>query len=262
MDKSRASRRSALLIAAVVALASGTQQTHADGWRPGEPGRWVPGTPMTDSQDVSDWSGFYIGGKLGGAWGDASWTENFAEFNAPGGASFSPSSFAGGVIWGGNLQMGNWVFGLEAAFLGMGLNETVASPVSPADTFTTELDWLLMVEPRIGYSWDRMMVFVKGGWAGGDATLSATGPSGGGIATATATDFVDGWTIGGGIEYAWHPSFIVGVDYQHIELDLGTAASCDLCLIGVPIGTPAELNGNADISLVTLRASYLFRPED
>ena len=119
-----------------------------------------------------------------------------------------------------------------------------------------------MVEPRIGYSWDRTMVFVKGGWAGGDATLSATGPAGGGIATARASDFVDGWTIGGGIEYAWHPSFIIGVEYQHIELDLGTAASCDLCLIGVPIGTPPRLNGNADISLVTLRASYLFRPED
>ncbi len=113
MDKSCASRRSALLIAAVVALALGAQLAHADGWRYGEPGRWVPGTPMTDSQDVSDWSGFYVGGRLGGAWSDVSWTENFSEFNAPGGASFSPSSFAGGVIWGGNLQMGNWVFGLE-----------------------------------------------------------------------------------------------------------------------------------------------------
>ena len=82
---------------------------------------------------------------LGGAWGDASWTENFSEFNAPGGANFSPSSVAGGVIWGGNLQMGNWVFGLEGGFLGMGLNETVASPVSPADTFTTKIDWMLMV---------------------------------------------------------------------------------------------------------------------
>ena len=80
--------------------------------------------------------------------------------------------------------------------------------------------------------------------------------------TATVADFVDGWTIGGGIEYAWHPSFIVGVDYQHIQLDLGTAASCDLCLIGIPIADAAAINGNADISLVTLRASYLFRPED
>ena len=45
------------------------------------------------------------------------------------GASFSPSSFAGGVIGGGNLQMGNWMFGLEASFLGMGLNETVVQPL-------------------------------------------------------------------------------------------------------------------------------------
>ena len=60
---------------------------------------------------------------------------------------------------------------------------------APTDTFTTKIDWLLFVEPRIGYSWDRTMVFVKGGWAGGDATLSATGPAAGGIATATGGRF-------------------------------------------------------------------------
>lgn len=259
MDNPRASRRQALLIAAA-AVAAFSAQAQADGWRHGEPGRWVPGTPMTDSQNVTDWSGVYIGGKLGGAWSDMSWTENFAEFSAPGGASFSPSSFAGGVIGGANLQMGNWIFGLEASFLGMGLD--ASSTPSPTDTFTTKIDWLLFVEPRIGYSWDRTMVFVKGGWAGGDATLTATGPGGGGFSTARVDDFVDGWTIGGGIEYAWHPSFIVGVEYQHIQLDLGTAASCDLCLIGIPIGDAAAISGNADISLVSLRASYLFRPED
>ncbi|MBC7833401.1 MAG: porin family protein [Hyphomicrobium sp.] len=260
MDKSRALRRLALWMAAAVALGFGAQQACADGRRPGEPGRWVPGTPMTDSQDVSDWSGVYVGGKLGGAWSDIGWNENFAEFTAPGGASFSPSSFAGGVIGGANLQMGNWIFGLEASFLGMGLN--ASSSPTPTDTFATKLDWLLFVEPRIGYSWDRTMVFVKGGWAGGDATLTATGPAAGGTATARVDDFVDGWTIGGGLEYAWHPSFIVGVEYQYVQLDLGTAASCDLCLIGIPIGDPAAISGNADISLVSLRASYLFKPED
>jgi outer membrane immunogenic protein len=262
MSKPKAGGRFALVAIAAGVLAFGALGAQADGWRPGEPGRWVPGTPMTDSQDVSDWSGFYIGGKLGGVWSDIGWTENFSEFTAPGGASFSPSSFQGGVFGGGNLQMGNWVFGLETSFIGMGLNQST-SPVVATDTFKTEIDWLLFVEPRLGYSWDRTMVFVKGGWVGGDATLSATGlNANGAFTTASATDFVDGWTIGGGIEYAWHPSFIVGVDYQYIDLDLGTAASCDLCLIGIPIGEPAAISGNADISLVTLRASYLFRPED
>ena len=76
MDKSRASCRSAFLIAAAVALAFGAP-AQADGWQSGEPGRWVPGTPMTDSQNVTDWSGVYIGGKLGGAWSDIDWTQDF-----------------------------------------------------------------------------------------------------------------------------------------------------------------------------------------
>jgi outer membrane immunogenic protein len=262
MDNPRASRRLALLIAAVAALAAAAP-VQADGWQPGEYGRWVPGTPMTDGQNVSDWSGIYVGGKLGGAWSDINWTENFGEFTAPGGASFSPSSFQGGVFGGGNLQMGNWIFGLETSFIGMGLNQSV-SPVVATDSFTTEIDWMLFIEPRIGFSFDRTMVFVKGGWAGGNATLSATGLTGGGaLATASSEDFFDGWTIGGGIEYALHPSFIVGIDYTFLQLNLSTAATCDLCAAGVPIGVvPAAVGGNADISLVTARASYWFKPED
>lgn len=262
MGKLKAGGRCALAVIAASVLAFGAQQAAADGWRPGEPGRWVPGTPMTDSQDVSDWSGFYIGGKAGGIWSDIGWTENFGEFDAPGGAKFTPSSFAGGVFGGGNIQMGNWVFGLEASYLGMGLNQS-ASPVAPTDTFKTEIEWLLFVEPRLGYSWDRTMVFVKGGWVGGDAKFSANGlNSSGAQASFQASEFVDGWTIGGGIEYALHPSFIIGIDYQYIDLKLSSAASCDLCLLGIPIGEPSLIAGNATASQVMLRASYLFRPED
>jgi outer membrane immunogenic protein len=264
MDNPCATHRMALLFVAAAALALAAPAL-AEGWQPGESGRWVPGTPYTASQNVSDWSGFYIGGKLGGVWSDIGWSEDFAEFASPGGTSkFSPSGFAGGVMGGGNLQMGNWVFGLEAAYVGVGLDATTVSPTAPTDSFSVQLDWLLMVEPRLGYSWDRYMVFVKGGWAGGDAKLSAVGAGNvpGSTATAQANDFVDGWTIGGGIEYAWLPGFIVGVEYQHITLDLGTAASCDLCLIGIPIGEPAAIHGSAEISSVMARASYLFGPED
>ncbi len=186
-----------LLLAAAAAgtLTFGATLAHTDGWQEGEPGRWVPGTPMTDGQNVTDWSGLYVGGKLGGAWSDINWSENFAEFGTPGaGASFSPSSVNGGIFGGANLQMGQWIFGLEVSFLGMGLSESAVSAAVPTDTFSTEIDWLLMVEPRIGFTWDRTMVFVKGGWAGGDATLSATGAGStpGTIAFAEANDFVDG----------------------------------------------------------------------
>lgn len=262
MRKPKLMEQLVLVAMAAGSLVLGAQQAQADAWQPGQPGRWVPGTPMTDCQCVTDWSGMYIGGKVGGVWSDISWDEHYTEFNAPGGASFSPSSFQGGVFGGGNIQMGNWIFGLEASFIGMGLNQST-SPVVSTDTFKTEIDWLLFVEPRIGYTWDRTMVYVKGGWAGGNATLSASGfNSSGAFTTASTSDFVDGWTIGGGVEYAWHPSFIVGIDYQYVDLDLSTAASCDLCLIGIPIGDPAAVTGNANLSLVTLRASYLFRPED
>ncbi len=157
MDKSRASRRSAFLIAAVVALGFAAP-AQADVWQSGESGRWVPGTPMTDGQNVTDWSGIYIGGKVGGAWSDINWTQNFDEFEGgavpPGtGASFSPSSFTGGVFGGGNLQMGQ--LGLrprELPLRALGLNQSVPSPFFPAtDVFKTQIDWLVFVEPRIGF---------------------------------------------------------------------------------------------------------------
>ena len=123
MDKSRASCRSAFLIAAAVALAFGAP-AKADGWQSGEPGRWVPGTPMTDSQNVTDWSGVYVGGKLGGAWSDIDWSQDLNVFTAAGAAdpatpvTFGPSGIAGGIFGGANLQMGNWIFGLEGSYSG------------------------------------------------------------------------------------------------------------------------------------------------
>ena len=39
---------------------------------------------MTDSQYVTDWSGFYIGGKLGGAWSDINWHTDANVFNTGG----------------------------------------------------------------------------------------------------------------------------------------------------------------------------------
>jgi outer membrane immunogenic protein len=259
MSKSRGVPHLVLVAAAAGALAFNAAPANADG-------HWVPGTPMTDSQYVTDWSGVYVGGKLGGAWSDIDWTQDLSVFSAAGAAApgtpvtFGPSGIAGGVFGGANLQMGQWIFSLEASYIGLGLSESATSPFFPAtDTFQTDIEWLATVEPRIGYTWNRTFAFVKGGWAGGDATFSVSSPVRG---SASTKEFVDGWTIGGGLEYACWSSVILGIEYQHITLDLADAADCPLCAAGIPIGTPSSVAGTANIDAVMARASYLFRPED
>ena len=252
--------KSLRLAATAIALALATTYAAADG---------IPGVVMTDSQYLTDWSGIYIGGKLGGAWSDLNWSPDLDVFTSGGAVApntpinFSPNGIAGGIIGGANLQLGQWIFGAELSFSGTGFSQTVTSPFFPAtDTFSTELNWLGTVEGRIGYSWDRVMVFGKGGWAGSNATLkvNSTHPGHGG--TGSISEFVDGWTIGGGIEYAVWNSVIIGLEYDYVTLNLTSNGSCPLCDAGIPDTTPSAVAGGATISAVMLRASYLFMPED
>ena len=81
--------------------------------------------------------------------------------------------------------------------------------------------------------------------------------------TASTSEFVDGWTIGGGIEYAAWNSVILGVEYDYIALSLTSSSSCPLCDAGLTIdSTPSAVTGDATISAAMVRASYLFAAED
>ncbi len=230
----------------------------------------IPGAIMTDSQYLTDWSGFYVGGKLGGAFSNITWTQDLNAFTALSGVppntpiDFSPSGVAGGFLGGANLQLGQWIFGAEVSFSGTNLSQKTTSPFFPAtDTFSTNLDWLLTVEGRVGYSWDRVMVFGKGGLAATDATLKVTSthPSHGG--SASFTEFAKGWTIGGGVEYAAWNSVILGIEYDYMNINLSKGGDCPLCDVGLTIdSTPSALGGNVTISAVMMRASYLFAGED
>ena len=104
--------RSRLRLAATgIALALGTTYAAADG---------IPGVVMTDSQYVTDWSGVYIGGKLGGAFSDLNWSQDLNVFTNGGAVSpnspldFSPIGIAGGIIGGANLQLGQWIFAFRS----------------------------------------------------------------------------------------------------------------------------------------------------
>jgi outer membrane immunogenic protein len=250
--------RSLTFVFAAAALAMfGASSALADGPRP-----YVIGA--TDLQGQTDWTGFYIGGKLGGAWSDISWTQDNNQFTNNNGdtVSFSPSGFAGGIIGGGNVQVGHWVFGAELSFQGVDLKETLTSPFFPAtDTFSAEIDWLATVEGRVGYSFSHWLVFGKVGWVGSHVNLSETSSASG--ATATADDYVDGYTLGGGLEFLTASGFVLGLDYSYINLNLSTPADCPQCFVGITGGSaPQAVAGDATINAIMARATYLFAPED
>jgi outer membrane immunogenic protein len=158
------------------------------------------------------WTGFYIGAHLGGGWGDKDWV---AVGVSPLG-SHDISGFLGGGQVGFNFQMGAWVFGAEGDFSWANLEGNHVDTVFFGNNIT-EVDWLGTVTGRLGYAWDRTLVYVKGGgaWASDKYTVTV-----GGLFFAGADATKEGWTIGAGLEYGFAPNWSAKFEYNY--LDFGT----------------------------------------
>ena len=251
--------KSLRLAATAIALALATTYAAADG---------IPGVVMTDSQYLTDWSGIYIGGKLGGTWSDFNWQTDANVFNFGGGGGFEHSHrFLSQRRHGRHhrrRQSATRAMDLRrrAVVLGHGPFTVGHQPVLSRHGYLLDRAQLarhrrgahrLFLGPRDGVRQGRL----------GRLQCNAEGEQPNHEATRSTSEFVDGWTIGGGIEYAVWNSVIIGVEYDYVSLSLTSGGSCDLCDAGLLIdSTPSAVTGDATMSAVMLRASYLFMPED
>ena len=133
---------------------------------------------------VFSWTGFYVGAHLGGAWGTTESTLTSVAFfdgktTLPFGGFAIPISqtqtngFLGGIQTGYNWQVNNWaVFGVEAQFSWTDLKGT--SPCVLVLACSTDHDWITTVAGRFGVTYDRLLLYVKGGVAWTKATYSAS----------------------------------------------------------------------------------------
>jgi outer membrane immunogenic protein len=160
--------------------------------------------PQTAPALIYNWTGFYIGGHIGGAFTDGS--------NLLG----SDARFLGGVQGGFDYQFApNWVVGVEAQYswlTGSSNNGTVF----PAGTVVTgNTDQLGSVTGRVGYTWGPALLYAKGGYAWRDN--SNIGVSFAGVPQAFATDGnrKDGYTVGAGLEYMFAPNWSAKAEYQY-----------------------------------------------
>src|SRR5215468_2825532 len=85
-------------------------------------------------------------------------------------------------------------------------------------------DWYGMVTGRLGYAWDRTLIYVKGGAAFVPTRASVTdvcttaGQCGNWTISTAGSHTATTWTLGGGIEWAFAPSWSVKAEYMFITL--------------------------------------------
>jgi outer membrane immunogenic protein len=193
---------------------------------------------------IFTWTGFYIGGQVGGAWGTGG--SSFSAFD-PVTDTFVDNSFGsgnpGGVIGGGHIgfdyQIPGWnwfsssgvVIGVEGTVDGSSLSKTTVVTLpgifvnSATLTAQSSLDIQGSVRGRLGIAWDRVLIYATGGVAFGgintDFQLSGVDEAGVPFFASTSrSNSRTGWTVGGGIEYALTNNWLIGAEYRFT--DFGT----------------------------------------
>jgi outer membrane immunogenic protein len=166
-----------------------------------------------------NWTGFYIGGNVGGAWESTTIDDPFF------GANFSNnrSGFIGGGQVGYNWQLSpNFVFGIEGTFDGTDIrsDETAMSLSGDLLASSAKVDWIATVAARFGLAVNNWLFYGKagGGWVRDTVTL--TDLSNG--LSISQSDSKGGWLAGAGIEYGISPQWTVRIEYDHLGLNSQT----------------------------------------
>ncbi|MGP0092778.1 MAG: outer membrane protein [Xanthobacteraceae bacterium] len=189
-----------------------------------------------------NWTGFYIGVNLGGAWARETNTDTFTTSPTTS-VITSPSSTISGVIGGGqigyNWQSGNLVFGLEADVDGSGQSGTSTSTVAGfgTDAVASTIRAFGTARARVGFAADRWLWYVTGGFAWQDVGFSDAFTTTTGVLTGISNGSTTraGYSVGGGIETALWGNWTGRVEYLY--LDTGTWTTTTTGLAGLPFTT-------------------------
>jgi outer membrane immunogenic protein len=166
-----------------------------------------------------NWSGFYIGGNFGYGSGDLNATAwGF-------GASASIDGWFGGGQIGWNWQAPGspWVWGVEVdsqwANIGNDVTVTGFNNGNAIATAFTDLDYFGTARLRLGYAWDRAMLYGTGGLAWGSNSIGTNFAVNGLAAGVDSSNTHVGWTVGGGLEWALLDNWTAKVEYLYVKLD-------------------------------------------
>ena len=234
----------------VVALGAASAATGvmADGMPAGK-----MAAPAPAMSSAFNWSGFFVGGNIGGAWSDASYSVNAVGFPAATEA-FDTSSFIGGVqaIYQG--QWGNLVVGVEAGLTGGSFEDSRVSTNFANRTFQSDIDTIFTLTPRLGYAANNWLLYVKAGYANADISR-ATYTTTTGAQRNGGSHREDGWVVGGGLEMAVSSNVTLGLDYSYLQFDVPNRNN-GISQVDFVGGGTRFLSHDADIHMLTARINF------
>jgi outer membrane immunogenic protein len=201
------------------------------------------------------WTGFYIGAHAGYHWGSdrastaadpVGWTlGGVAAIDAITPGTVHPNGFIGGGQIGFNWQVNSIVWGIEADASWMDGTATRAVTgfafINPADVFTTTAQsrFFGTLRPRVGLAVDRALFYVTGGLAVTNVKFTDSfGSFGNTVVAAISSNTTRvGWTVGGGIEYAFTNNWSAKAEYLYADFGNFTQSipSCIACAVGSDI---------------------------
>jgi outer membrane immunogenic protein len=176
----------------------------------------------TAPEVVYNWTGFYIGGNIGGA---------FAGNNS---LSGSDGRFMGGVQGGADYQFAtNWVIGAEAQYDWLTHNNNNGALFPAGTVVTANNNQLGSVTGRLGYTWGPALLYAKGGFAWRDNNnIGVVNAAGAPVLFTTNGGRKDGYTVGAGLEYMFAPNWSAKAEYQYYNFGSTTFTSGPGDIIG------------------------------
>jgi outer membrane immunogenic protein len=217
------------------------------------PARTYSKAPPYVAATVYDWSGFYVGAN--GGWGGTNnyWTLLTAAGNFPEGGTNGSGGTAGGQF-GYRWQAGSAVFGLEAQgnWAHLAARNTSIAAFNAGFDNRSNLDAFGLFTGQIGYAWNNVLLYAKGGAAVTDTRYSdlITGTH---TVVGSASDTRWGGAVGAGLEYGFAPNWSAGVEYNHLFMGTNTVN------LTAPGGGPFATDSiPQNVDLVTVRLNYKF----
>ena len=188
------------------------------------------------------WTGCYLGGHVGGAFAHKDITDpvqlvqdSFLFPGATTGVTTVNPSPSGAVIGG---QIGcdyefasNFVIGVEGSASGstMRSSQNAVLPLGNPDIALVQAntDFLVGLTGRIGYAFDTVLLYARGGAALAGDKFEVSGTFTGLPYDFTGLDNRYGWVVGGGVDWAFTPHWSVNFEYDYYQFGHGNVAMID-----------------------------------